>query len=254
MKIRRLINRHGLEGYGLYNLILESITESLTSQSPMPDLQETCADIAEFYNADTTKVEAVVKSMLEDNLFGVDEITGRIVCTKLYKFLEASQTRSKELRNMIREYKHMKELPDPSDTVTDICDKSEEENRKEENRKEEKKPVVFESEFNAAWDHYPRKINRKGAYKAYVARRREGIEPAELEDGVRRYAKHVEKEGTEQQYMLHGSTFFGPDERWKEYKAEPEESFTYSPVCPVCGDNFEGDGVYCGKPGCHEIE
>ncbi len=34
IKIKRLINKYGLEGYGLYNLIVESITESLSTAEP----------------------------------------------------------------------------------------------------------------------------------------------------------------------------------------------------------------------------
>ena len=56
VKIKRVISKYGLEGYGLYNLALESITESLSTASPLPDLQETCEDIAEFYNGNTAKI------------------------------------------------------------------------------------------------------------------------------------------------------------------------------------------------------
>ena len=134
VKLRRVITRYGIEGYGLYNIILESITETLTTNSPMPDLQETCADLAQFYNGDTTRIDEMVSFMLHNGLFEVDEISRRITCKKIYKFLEASQIRSIEIREMITKYKHLKELPEPSQNVINVCDKSEEENRIEENR------------------------------------------------------------------------------------------------------------------------
>jgi len=134
VRIRRLIQRYGLEGYGLYNLILESITEALTTQSPIPELQETCEDIADFYNANTARVDEIVRFMIANGLLEVNEINKRITCTKLYKYLEASQTRSEEIRSMIRSYHEKAPLClIPSETVTDIY---EEKNRREENRKE----------------------------------------------------------------------------------------------------------------------
>ena len=137
VRIRRLINKYGIEGYGLYNLILESITESLTSQSPLPDLQETSEDIADFYKADTAKINEIMLYMVNGQLFEVDNISGNILCAKIYKFLEANQTRSEEIRRMISSYKKQRKLL-LSQTVSD---KSEEEKRIEESRKEKIKSV-----------------------------------------------------------------------------------------------------------------
>ena len=105
LKIRRLISKYGLEGYGLYNLILESITESVTTENPIPELKESSNDLAEFYNVDTYKAEEIVNFCISQELFETDEITGRVLCKKLYKFFDQSQTRSNEIRKLISEYK-----------------------------------------------------------------------------------------------------------------------------------------------------
>jgi hypothetical protein len=161
IKIKRLINKYGLEGYGLYNLIIESITEKLTTQSPIPDLQETCEDIAEFYNGNTTKVNEIVCFMINQGLLELDELSTRITCHKLYKFLEANQTRSKEIREMIKQYKTQidcKSLP-VLDCQETVSDKSEEKNRIEKNRKEKKiayrdNIYLTEKEFNNLVNDY----------------------------------------------------------------------------------------------------
>ena len=131
IKIKRLISKYGIEGYGLYNLILESIVEGISTDSPLPDLQETCEDLAEFYNGNTAKIDEIVRFMISQGLFEVEELTGKILCMKIYKFLEQSQTRSKAIRELIGKYK----------TATNVCDKSDriEENRIEENREEYKR-------------------------------------------------------------------------------------------------------------------
>lgn len=106
LKLKRLFAKYGLEGYGLYNFILESITESLTTDNPNPDLQESCADIAQFYNGDTTRINEIACFMINQGLLEIDEITQRITCKKIYKFLEQSQTRSEKIRELIAQYKN----------------------------------------------------------------------------------------------------------------------------------------------------
>jgi len=142
IKLKRVIARYGLEGYGLYNLILESITESLSTDSPLPDLQEDCEDIAEFYNANTAKINEIMNFMINQGLFDLDEITGHVMCAKLYKFLDTSQTRSEKLREMIREYKNQInpleiENNQVSQIVSDISERKEKKRRRKEEETEE---------------------------------------------------------------------------------------------------------------------
>ena len=124
LKIRRVMSKYGIEGYGLYNLIVESITEALTTDSALPDLMENCEDIATLYNGNTSRVNEIMNYMVNQGLFEVHEISGRVLCNKIYKFLDTSQTRSVKLREMIRNYKKaVKLLPettyDESQTVSD---------------------------------------------------------------------------------------------------------------------------------------
>jgi len=99
------------------------------------------------------------------------------------------------------------------------------------------KPEPYREDFEAVWKLYPRKRNRKGAYKAYVTRRRSGIEAGELERATIGYARHVKLEGTEERYVLHGATFYGPNERWREWMETKQEVKAEAKVrlCPACG-------------------
>lgn len=129
VKIKRVIKRYGLKGYGLYNAIIESIAESLCSERPLPALEETAQDIAEQYNDDTVAINDIMAYMLKQGLFELDEITGRIICHKLYRFLDKSQTRSPEIRQMIENYKQNTiksiECPGQIKTVSDKSDRVE---------------------------------------------------------------------------------------------------------------------------------
>lgn len=73
------------------------------------------------------------------------------------------------------------------------------------------------SEFDAIWSDYPRKIARKDALKAYQARRREGVLAEELARSVPLFAQAMKREKRDQDKIMHGSTFFGPGERWRDY-------------------------------------
>jgi hypothetical protein len=137
VKIKRLISKYGLEGYGLYVLILESIAEDISTESPMPLLQETCEDIAEFYNCNSAKVDEIVKYMVSQNLFSIETLSKKLACYKIYKYLEQSQTRSEKIRQLITAYKdrpEMQQIADMSQTVSDKSDRTEQ-NRTEEEKK-----------------------------------------------------------------------------------------------------------------------
>jgi hypothetical protein len=149
-KVRRLIRRFGVDGYGVYNYILELIVRRLETESPVPDLEETAGDIAADLQMDTLRVEEIVVFCIDQGLFESDEITGRVVAHKIYKFLDSSTTRNAELKKMISEYKTTVEKSKTSIVVRDNAGQSEtvrdisglsvpEKKRTEEKRREYKK-------------------------------------------------------------------------------------------------------------------
>lgn len=137
VKIRRLINKHGAEGYAVYVFILESITDNLTTENPLPDLEDCSTDIAEYLKMDSVKIEEIMLFCMQQGLFEQCETSGRILCHKIYKFIEKSITRSDELRKMIDNYNKGSCL-ELSETVSDKLDRTEdkitEQNKKEYNR------------------------------------------------------------------------------------------------------------------------
>ena len=133
VRVKRLIRRFGIEGYGLYVYLLELIVRKLETQSPLPDLEETAQDIAGDMQMDTIRVEEIIKFAVEQELFSYEQTTGRVVAHKIYKYLEQSATRSEQIRGMISAYKSSENRHIlPSETVPD---KSVEQNRTEKNRR-----------------------------------------------------------------------------------------------------------------------
>ena len=139
VRIRRIIKKYGLKGYGLYNTILESITESLTTENPIPDLEENAQDIAEYYGEDTVEINEIMCFMFSQGLFKQDEMTARLICDKIYKFIEKNQTKSIEMRQMIDKYN---DSYSSSQTILESSDRREQK-RTEQNRTEESKGKKF---------------------------------------------------------------------------------------------------------------
>lgn len=69
--------------------------------------------------------------------------------------------------------------------------------------------------FSDCWNIYPRKLARKKAEKAWQARIRSGVDAQQLYDATVHYAKH--RAGQDGSYTMHGSTFYGPDDRWLDF-------------------------------------
>jgi len=152
-KIRRLISKHGVAGYGVYNFALEAITEHLDTDSPIPELEDTSTDIAEYLHMDTLKVEEIILFCLNQGLFEQSETTGRILCNKVYKYIDKASTRSLELREMIKNYQLatestsvsvvVRDCPRQTETVLDKADRTEQ-NRTESKRAVFAKPTLVE--------------------------------------------------------------------------------------------------------------
>lgn len=81
--------------------------------------------------------------------------------------------------------------------------------------------------FEEAWKTYPRKKEKAAAYKAYKARLHEYSED-QLLTATKRYAEECRILNTEERYIKHGATFFGPSMPFADYLAEdwkpPEDS------------------------------
>ena len=93
------------------------------------------------------------------------------------------------------------------------------------NRKEEKKKKkdIYSAVFETFWEKYPRSINKKGSFRCWKARLKEGITAQQLIEARDVYIKKVK--GKEGEYVLHGSTFLGPNERWKDF--QPKKPIIY---------------------------
>lgn len=88
--------------------------------------------------------------------------------------------------------------------------------------------------FESAWSHYPRRSNnpKVAAYRAWHARIVEADKAGiplhnrcwALERSAVGYAAYCSDEGLEERYIKHAATFWGPDEHWKAFVTQGQES------------------------------
>lgn len=83
---------------------------------------------------------------------------------------------------------------------------------------------VYTAEFEKFWSLYPRKVEKRAAFKAWRARLREGISPETLICAAGYYAEYCMANRLEERYIKHPATFLGPSRPFEDYlkpRAEP---------------------------------
>jgi hypothetical protein len=209
VKLKRVIAKYGLEGYGLYNLVVEAITERVDTDNPMPFLEETCDDIAEFYNCNSAHVDEMMRYMISQGLFSVETVEKKVACFKLYSFLEKSQTRSDKIKQLIDAYKdksNLLGLPNcPGLSETNLI----EENRREKtkNKNKNKNRTEYGDDFLIFWNAYPRKANKGVASGAYNSAIDSGKTHDEIMYRLAVYKSQIAARHTEEKYIKNPSTF-----------------------------------------------
>ncbi len=123
-----------------------------------------------------------------------------------------------------------------NDKRTTTIEERNKEKKKEGNKKEntltgvkEKEPVKGQHKndcvgFEQLWQAYPRKKEKAAAYKAYKARLSDGFSEDELETAVKRYAAECGRLHTEERYIKHAATFFGPNTPFADYLQDRQEA------------------------------
>ncbi len=147
-KIRKLTRKFKAEGYAVYVWILEAIAEGISTDSPLPVLEEGSEDLSYDLGIPETRIEEIVNYCSDSGLLQIVSESSVVYCVKIYKFLNTSQTRSDSLRQMITavsgakvgemgfdeikigiekailfKHKELPELKAPSQTVCDKYDR-----------------------------------------------------------------------------------------------------------------------------------
>lgn len=73
----------------------------------------------------------------------------------------------------------------------------------------------LERNFDLLWKLYPRKMGKSDALKHYKSAIKDGVTNKQIQDGIVRYLRDIQKDGTDRQHIAYGSTWFN-QRRWEE--------------------------------------
>jgi len=99
--VKRLIRKFGIEGYGLYVIIMESISHTLSETDPLPDLKESAEDLADEFKIDIRKVEEITKFCINEELLEYSQIYKKIISIQIAQLLDDYTGRKKQVVSMI---------------------------------------------------------------------------------------------------------------------------------------------------------
>lgn len=223
-KLRRVMMKYGMEGYGLYWHCLELIAGAVDQHNLTFELEHDAEIIAHDTGIHYERVQEMIGYMVSLGLFENDG--GIITCMKLAKRLDKSMTSNQEMRNVIKQLSESNDatIMTQSGQNHDAVMIPSEQKRREEKRRDKKHMAhsghAYSEEFENAWRAYPSRGSnnpKKRAFKVWNARLREGHTPEEMTKGIKQYAAWVKAEGCEgTAYVKQAATFLGPDKFFQE--------------------------------------
>lgn len=203
------------------------MTNSKTTQCGIYELPKRIIETETGYNRET--VEKLLKRFVDYGKILYDESTREVMILNWLKYNriaspkvisciqnEISQVKSEEFKN--RFISTSKQLQYGIDTLS--IDYGEEEEKEE----EKKKNNTYSNEFEQFWNLYPRRVDKKKAYKSFKT----AIKNHSLETilfGTQKYAQQVS--GKDKQYVKHPTTFLNNDsfiDGYEEITVIPVES------------------------------
>ncbi len=90
--------KYGADGYALYFFCLELIAAPIDSKRVNFDLEHDAEYLAYRLKIDSRRVEEIMRFLVDQELFEVDEVTHRITCLQLALRLENSIVKNPELK------------------------------------------------------------------------------------------------------------------------------------------------------------
>lgn len=77
--------------------------------------------------------------------------------------------------------------------------------------------ATYPADFEEFWQEYPRKTEKRAAFKAWKARLKGGVAPAVLITAAKNYGAGCRADATDERYIKHPATFLGPNRPYEEY-------------------------------------
>jgi hypothetical protein len=231
-KILAMRSEFGIQGYGVYWVIVEMLREQEDYKLPMKKyiwnaiaMQVQCKDYA------NDNAKSFVESCINEyELFNSDGdfFWSNSLLKRMEKKNDVSQKRSKAAKarwekasdtNDSQETKDENAMQNNAIAMQSDAIKGKERKGNKNKLKDisSKDDESLENEFNRFWDAYPKKVDKKKAFEKFkVAFKKHGAD--KIIEGAKKYAKECEVKGTEKQFIKHATTFLNAESFLNEFE------------------------------------
>lgn len=162
----------------------------------------------ELYDKTSCDLKEVVESLFKAGWLDKE---GNDIFIHDFGFWQEPWFKYKKKQEADKEYQKKRRNVAPEDQMTMELEPGEETGKGESKPRDKKYPASFDE----IWKIYPRKIEKKAAYKNYLTRLKEGWKTEELLEATKNYA--IAMSGKDESFIKHGSTFFGPSTPFTDY-------------------------------------
>jgi len=90
------------------------------------------------------------------------------------------------------------------------------------------KEYIYPPSFEEFWQLYPRKIEKRKAYRMWEARLKEKCNPKDLILAAKHYAEYCKQQVSETKFIKYPATFLGPNKHFEDFM---------KPITAATGDN-----------------
>ncbi|MBW2084470.1 MAG: phage replisome organizer N-terminal domain-containing protein [Deltaproteobacteria bacterium] len=165
----------------------------------------------------------------------IERIAGAIFITNWEKHqsIEGMERIREQTRLRVQRYRERQKLPDGNvtcnvtgnadvtqcnaldldiDLRNNICVHGDEQKEKSNSKSDE-----YTEKFQEFWKVYPRKKEKKRAFRCWKTRLKEDFKSEDLINAAKNYAAYCQKEKIEERFIKHAATFLGPDKPFEEY-------------------------------------
>ncbi len=215
-KIMAMMKAYGIEGYGRFWIIVESLSEQSDYKMELCEWSIDALAMAMLCETDSAKkfVNDCISrfSLLKsDGAFFWSES----LCRRM-KVKEESRLKRVEAGRKGAEtrWSDSNAMAKPKQTHSGAIAKDSKES------KGDKVKEIYSSEFETFWNLYPRKDDKKPSYAAWQARLKEEHSPEQIIAAAKNYLAKCKADKTEHRFIKMAKTFLGPGGHIEEYIAQ----------------------------------
>ena len=225
IKILSMRCDYGLEGYGMYWIIVETLREEKDYKIKFND--SNCRALAMQMHSKPEKVHEFISDCIDAYELFVSDGECFWSESLMRRMEKLEETRQKRKEAAAKRWGKTEENASGMQMHSKSNASAMQDSAKE-SKVDKTKRNNYTADFEKFWDVYPTKRtnNKKTAFKNWNTRLKDGFTAEQMIRGAQQYAE--EQSETEEKYIKLAQTFLGPDEHFMLYQDKPKPKKSYT--------------------------